>query len=555
MTVSPHEPPTEDRQTETAEAPSRTVLGDVRRFSHVCLGVLTCLFGGVVLVLLALVISYQRGTTGLVTLLAGAGGLVAVLVSAWLLARHYISPLLELKEWVFRMRGGALGSRLPERGSREFRELAHDLNSLGEMLQSLSKDTELQLQTYTEHTNRKTRSLTILYDIAASINVARDLDDLLFRCLSTLTEAVDARAGAVRLLTRDGQMRMVASVGLDDEIVERERVLPAQNCLCGKAVVKDGVMVQDDMAPCDRRVGRPFFDDDRHSMFVVPLQYRGQTLGVYNLYVAERDAFLKSDMSELLTSIGRHLGMAIDKARLDEEANRLSIMEERTRIAHELHDSLAQTLTSVRFQIRVFDETLHQGDEAIIWQQLERIETSIEEANTELRELIAHFRAPIDKRGLIPSIEQTVDRFRSECPDVHVFLQKEWPDRPLPAEVEIQVLRVVQEALANVRKHGQANTVRVMMRGDKAGNYTVLVEDDGVGMQELARREKTGEHVGLSIMEDRARKIGGTLQIESEPGEGVRVVLSFSHGDAPADRIELFPRRKTENGTARTGNR
>lgn len=527
----------------------------MRQCSATCFAILTCFFGGIALVLVALVISPLSHTAGMAPLLAGSVGLLAVLASAWLLGRHYIAPLLELKEWVFRMRGGELGSRLSEGGGREFSELAQDLNSLGEMLQSLSKDTELQLQTYTEHTNQKTRSLTILYDIAASINVARDLDDLLSRCLSTLTEAVDARAGAVRLLTRDGQMRLVTSVGLDDEIVERERVLPAQNCLCGEAVVKDGVMVQNDMAPCDRRVGRPFFSDGRHSMFVVPLQYRGQTLGVYNLYLAQSDAFLKPDMSELLTSIGRHLGMAIDKARLDEEANRLSIMEERTRIAHELHDSLAQTVASVRFQIRVFDETLHQGDEAIIWQQLERIETSIEEANTELRELIAHFRAPIDKRGLLPSIEQTVERFRNECPEIHVFLQEEWPDKPLPDEYEIQVLRVVQEALANVRKHGQANTVRVMLRGDNSGKYTVLVEDDGVGMREPARKESKGEHVGLSIMEDRARKIGGTLQIESEPGEGVRVVLSFSHTGVAADRIELFPRRNAENGTARTGYR
>ncbi len=486
-----------------------------------------------------------------VAFLAGAGALAWAVWQMW---RDYIEPIGQLREWVLRLRGGDLAARMPALRRGEFAELAQDLNALAEMLQSLSRDTEQQLQRYTEHMDQKARSLSILYDVAASINVARDLDDLLRRCLDTLVEAVGAKAGAVRLVTRDGQMRLVASRGLDAEIVERERVLPAQSCLCGQAVVNDGVLVQSEMAPCTRRVGRPFFSDDRYFMVVVPLQYRGRTLGVYNLYLDRGGAGLEEGFDALLTSVGRHLGMAIDKARLDEETSQLQIMEERARLAHELHDSLAQTLASVRFQIRVLDETLHQGDEQAVWAELERIESSVDEANTELRELIAHFRAPVDKRGLIPSIERTVARFRQECPDVHVFLQTEWPDRALPAEYEMQVLRIVQEALANVRKHAQADTVRVLMRGDEAGHYLVLVEDDGVGMVSPARSESPGEHVGLSIMEDRARKIGGTLQIESDAGEGVRVVLRFTH--PPSERREAVSelmQERNPHGLARSG--
>ncbi len=484
-------------------------------------------------------------------------GACALAWAVWQMWRDYIEPIGYLRQWVLRLRGGDLGARMPELERGEFASLVQDLNALAEMLQSLSRDTEQQLQRYTEHMDQKTRSLAILYDVAASINVARDLDDLLRRCLDTLVDAVGAKAGAVRLLGRDGQMRLVASRGLDPEIVERERVLPAQSCLCGQAVVNRGMLVQSEMAPCTRRVGRAFFSDDRYYMVVVPLQYRGRTLGVYNLYLEQEGSGLEEGFDALLTSIGRHLGMAIDKARLDEETNQLQIMEERARLAHELHDSLAQTLASVRFQIRVLDETLHQGDEKAIWTELERIESSVDEANTELRELIAHFRAPVDKRGLMPSIERTVARFRQECPDVHVFLQKEWPDRPLPPEYEMQVLRIVQEALANVRKHAQADTVRVLMRGDESGHYMVLIEDDGVGMVSQARSESPGEHVGLSIMEDRARKIGGALQIESEAGEGVRVILRFTH--TPAQRrdpaCERLRDERTPHGVAHSGHR
>ena len=98
-------------------------------------------------------------------------------------------------------------------------------------------------------------------------------------------------------------------------------------------------------------------------------------------------------------------------------------MRERTHIANELHDSLAQTLTSIRFQVRVLDETLHQGDEAQTWAEMERIEAAINEAHTEIRELIAHFRAPAVVADLISSIEQTIDRFRQVNDEIQVFFQ------------------------------------------------------------------------------------------------------------------------------------
>jgi two-component system nitrate/nitrite sensor histidine kinase NarX len=277
---------------------------------------------------------------------------------------------------------------------------------------------------------------------------------------------------------------------------------------------------------------------------------------VYNLFTEQSGLVEREDMKNLLTSIGHHLGMAIDKSRLDEEANLLSIMEERTRLANELHDSLAQSLASLRFQVRVLDETLHSGKEAALWQELERIENSLDEAYTELRELIAHFRAPVHKRGLIPAIEQAVERFRRNS-QISAFLQLEWDNADLAAEVEIQILRIVQEALANIRKHSEANAVRVLMRAAKNGDYMVLVEDDGVGIQGQADDDGPGEHLGLKILQERAARIGGRLRIESEAGEGTRVTLSFSqpreepllNPEADVEFVAHRVNRSTENST------
>ncbi len=439
---------------------------------------------------------------------------------------HFLQPLAHLRQWAGQIRAGELTARCPVPAQGDSQNLATDINLISEKFQGLSLDMEAQIRQQTAHIKHESRSLEILYDVAASINSSRDLDDLLTRFLHTLKEVVHARAATVRLLTNDDRMRLVASIGLSDEVVSREQYMPAHQCLCGHAAAGGVILSDDNVNKCDRLLDTPFFGQDDVEIIAVPLQYRDRTLGVYNLFVDRANRLDADYDSELLISIGRHLGMAIEKSSLDEEANRLTIIEERTRIAHELHDSLAQTLASLRFQVRVLDETLHRGDESALWAELERIENSLDEAYSELRGLIDHFRAPNDRRGLMPAIEKVVERFRNES-KIQIFLQREWSGPALPEDMEIQLLRIVQEALCNVRKHSKAHTVRVLMRAKDDGQYHVLVEDDGTGIEPRTTEGAPGEHVGLSIMEERARRLGGKIRFESEPGEGTRIQLTF----------------------------
>jgi len=470
------------------------------------------------------------------------GGVTLLTFAFHVARRDLLAPLTELRDWVYQMSNGQLSARLPESDQPDFSTLYQDINALGERLESLSCHLQSEVEQQTRRIQQKNHSLEILYDVAANINAARDLEDLLTRFLHTLKDVVDARAGTVRMLTADGNMQLIASSGLDPEVVKQEKLIGIDRCLCGKAAQSGEVYALGNLEGCGQFAGRPFFDSDNVEMIAVPLRYRGRILGVYNLFTEQSGLVEREDMKNLLTSIGHHLGMAIEKSRLDEEANLLSIMEERTRLANELHDSLAQSLASLKFQVRVLDETLHSGEESALWQELERIENSLDEAYTELRELIAHFRAPIDKRGLVPAIEQAVERFRRNS-QISAFLQLEWDNAQLPAEVEIQVLRIVQEALANIRKHSRANAVRVLMRASKNKEYMVLVEDDGIGIQDTVIKGGPGEHLGLKILKERAARIGGTLKIESEAGEGTRVILRFPQ---PKDDSAVTPAVEVE---------
>lgn len=470
-------------------------------------------------------------------LLLAGGGLLALLITR--VKRCLLEPLGNLREWARQIREGDMTARVPVPPDGELAELARDLNGLGEELQSLSQDMSSNVLKQSRRLGMKTRSLEILYELAASLNAARDLDDLLTRFLHTLRDVVDAHAATVRLLDENGQMRLVASVGLDKEFVESEKSLPLNRCLCGDALAKGEILCQQDIAQCAHGTAFPLSGHREAQMLAVPLRYQDKTLGVYNLFVDQPDLALKDEVEVLLSAIGRHLGMAIEKARLDKESQRLSIMQERTLLAHELHDSLAQTLASLRFQVKMLEETLgNKGDQEAMGEVL-RIRNALEEANTELRELLAHFRAPMDKRGLLPAIEGAIERFRRQS-GIAIFFQRQCQGIELNANQEMQVLRILQECLANIRKHSRAHTVRVLLRCDDDDLRHLLIEDDGIGMQPPDPQAHPGEQLGLVIMKERAKRLGGRLTIDSEPGEGTRVELTFRR---PYRRIGEIPVR------------
>ena len=211
------------------------------------------------------------------------------------------------------------------------------------------------------------------------------------------------------------------------------------------------------------------------------------------------------------------------QSRLARHSDRLLRFEDRSAIANELHDSLAQSLASLKMQVRVLDDTLRQDNEVAIWKEMENIQAGLDEANIELRELITYFRLPVDGNGVVSAIEKAVSRFRLTS-SIEAVLQNHWPAVNLPVEYERQVLRIVQEGLANVRKHSGADMVRILLNQAHDARR-VLIEDDGVGMS--LTPDEIDNHFGLSIMQERAGSIGATLQLESEPGDGTRIILTL----------------------------
>ena len=436
----------------------------------------------------------------------------------------------DLSVWANQLLQGDTSSRMLVRSERcPSKGIREHINAIAEDYESLSQLQQQRLSRQARHIKQKKYYLSVLYDVASCINQSHSLEDLLQRFLHTLTDVVSAEAATVRLLDKDDQMRLVASIGLSDEIIKKEEQLPVPDCLCGKALNDTHIMMNSNVSQCGLIIGSHFFENDEDiEMLAIPLQYRGKTLGVYNLFIQRKEHDFLEGEHELLISIGKHLGMAIEQAGVEEDARTLSIIEERTRMAHELHDSLAQTLASLRFKVRLFDDSLNQGNEEVIWHELEGLETTIDDAYAELRSLITNFRAPIDGKGVVRAVERLTQRFRQET-NADVFFYHNWDLENLPRDIEIEVIRIIQEALANIKKHARAENIRILMSSTEDGHCSVLVEDDGVGLPDKPSQpdSKTGEHLGLSIMKERAEKIKGEILFESDEGEGTLVQLNF----------------------------
>lgn len=312
-------------------------------------------------------------------------------------------------------------------------------------------------------------------------------------------------------------MILVACLGLDDTQQEKLRHTPI-----------DGTLFKRHQNPVGeiRQGSITHFDNPNHSViWTVPVRYQLRTLGVINLILPGNTIKLDDETARLLLKIGLHLGLAIDQYRHDQESKHKIVQKERNSLANELHDSLAQTLASLRFNVRILDETLQPSSDFMAITTIEKVEHGLDEAYTELRELIAHCRVPVEKQGLIKALERAVSKFREDT-DIHILLQCECEEPYIPAHMEMNTYRIVQEALTNIKKHADAKIVRLLLK-NADGYYRILIENDGKGFNKETITSEAGKHLGLTIMQERALHLGGELKIESEPDEGTRVELNF----------------------------
>ena len=504
---------------------------------------------------------------------------VLVIVAMHRVRRDLHAPLSELYAWALGMCSGDFSTRVRRDGQGAYRKLAFHINRLSEALERLANDMDDVVWRQTERLREKNASLELLYQVAASIHQLDSVDDILRVSAGSMMKMVGAHGAMIRLRDASGGMSGATRVGecpdgfesAEDDSGEVDstgasprppraaRAGGASTLMAGDAADAADVPDTVDASPPDTGndgigAAAPLSDEslsgagvspataddqgirvsppasDGVVVVTVPLEHKGANLGNIRLFTGSPGLVESHERHRLLLSVGRHLGMSIAKARTDDESKMLSIVRERAAIAYELHDSLAQSLASLRLQADMLADSLAASGAAGVPVELARIRATLDSANIELRELIAGFRAPVNGRDLRAALEEMTARYTAQSGlTVHLQIDGELPE--LPAGPQLQVVRIVGEALANACAHSGGNLARVLVRSE-AASVRVLVEDDGAGFSMPPCDAAPGEHIGLSVMRERARWLGGSLDIESEPGEGTRVSLAIPRARA-----------------------
>lgn len=445
----------------------------------------------------------------LLTLLA-----LSVLGPAWVAvisARRLTRPIQEITLAAEEVSGGRFGRTITANTGDEVEELADQFNKMSQELEAYYTQLE-------ERAAARSRELDTLNQLATVISRSFDLREIMDSAIEQSTRAMNMDAGAILLLEKDGQLHLQAQEGLSDEFVDKVAVLHIQEGAAGEAAKtgRPSVRYLDDYKTDWLRDA--VANEGLNLVVSIPLIAKGQMLGALNLCSRTQREITPEELS-LLASIGQQVGIAVENARLYEQAEDAAAAAERTRLARELHDAVTQTLFSATLISEVLP-AIWELDPEEGQRRLKEVGQLNKGALAEMRTLLLELRpSALVDAPLTDLFRHLADSFtgRTGCP-VELSLQVA---ADLPPEVKITFYRVAQEAMANAGKHAEASCLCVgIFCNDKTAR--LLIQDDGKGFNPSAI---PSNHFGLGNMRERAENIGARLSIVSESGEGTEVEL------------------------------
>ncbi|MDH4208820.1 MAG: GAF domain-containing sensor histidine kinase [Anaerolineae bacterium] len=370
-----------------------------------------------------------------------------------------------------------------------------------------------------------------LLDLAQTVGSTLELDEVVSRAAEQIVAAlgvdrcsfhlVDEETRSTVFLRRpfDWSSRVFRS--FDSYTSYFQEVLTTREPLTSYDVLSDP-RFQEDAA---REIGAK-------SAVAVPLIAKGKVIAVAWTYtVNDYRRFTRGEIA-LAQGIGNMLGLVIQNAQLYERSKLLAVMEERSRLAREIHDGVTQTLGALQLKASQLEESLSNERVAESLGYLSELQEMVSRAYRDLREAMLGLRAVVEPgAGLVAALREYLAHYREQYPlDVDLEASDDEP-AVFDGETQAQAMRIVQEALSNVRRHSGAD--RATLRIERRGNVVwICVVDEGQGFDPAhAQGRELGRHLGLRTMRERAESVGGTLTVESQPGEGTTVVLQLPLGD------------------------
>ncbi|SAL14287.1 type IV pili methyl-accepting chemotaxis transducer N-terminal domain-containing protein [Caballeronia telluris] len=454
---------------------------------------------------------------------------IGTIAIVYLLYLWFVVPVQRLEDGIARIEKRDFAARLPVGSHDEFGHLAEGFNRMAYQLQSHHRELERRVDMKTAQLAAQNRELTALYEMTAFLHESHDVETLCGGFLERVMRRFDAQGGTVRALgPDDGNLHLIASQGMPAELVDAERCMAADDCLCGNAATQGPPVIRYAREPWSPREN-PFVDGCRKAGFAGVAAFRivsqETTLGSFSLHFAH-DHMMPASQVQLLETLGRHLGTALQNHRLASAARQFAVAQERHLVAQGLHDSIAQSLNFLKIQVHMLDTAAQENHIDEVREIVPLLRGGLEESYDDVRELLVNFRTKLESGDLKRAVADTVARFERQSEASVDWRFDETGGPPLPPDRQLQVLFILQEALSNIRKHAEASEVHVVIENGR--EFHMLIEDDGQGFEPAAIAARGEAHVGFHIMRERAARLNARLRIDSAPGAGTRISLSMS---------------------------
>ncbi len=435
-----------------------------------------------------------------------------VVVAGLAASRGIAAPLQTLADAAHAIADGRLETRVRVTSANEIGLLSHSFNAMAERLQ----EHEGELRSVHEALEEKVRETQALYHIGTEISRLLDVDRILQSVVDKARELLRGDAAALCLLT-PGREHLVARVTSGPPEAFRSEG-GAGEC---EPVQAEGA-AGGGATPCTAI--RPEY---ARAHLAAPLRLGDDDRGAIYVSSREEREFTAAE-AELLAGLATQAAVAVERARLSDGVRSLAAVEERERLAREMHDGLAQALGLLHMKLQ--GALARSADVPAVAADLREMVHITDGAYEEVRQAIFGLRTFVSRGlSLVPTLTEYLHEFSAHN---GVAVELEVPGGslgPVPPASEVQAVRIIQEALTNVRKHARADRARVRLQRDGAW-VRVAVEDDGVGWDSGALPGAL--HFGLQGMRERAEGVGGRLEIVTAPGRGTRVVATLPGGGA-----------------------
>ena len=428
---------------------------------------------------------------------------IVCLVTMWMMKNQVVRPLTDLLHAASRVRDKDFSAKAHHIDQDELGQLGVAFNM---MVAEIATTYDNQNRLIAERTSELTdtnRSLELMYKSALQLSDKNITSSMLKGLLDDIEAELGLSAGTICI----SEHSVFPAHRLTSNLLKSD----LEN-LCGERGCEDCFKTSQNTSYVDENNGQ--------KMIFIPIKNVGSITGVMPFRINASEKIPEWKI-RVLEAIGSNLSMALSKMQHQEKLHRVAVLEERSVIARELHDSIAQSLSYLRIQVARLEKNQLTPEHQ--YEIVTELKSGLASAYKELRELISAFRLKIDERGFQTALIETTEEYSRRC-NIPINCHNDLPPTLLSANEEIHVLRIIREALANIDKHAQATEVGISATLTDNQVVVISITDNGIGIGDTQSPEN---HYGLIIMEDRAQSLDGVITIRNRDQGGTEVLLTF----------------------------